>query len=150
MAPVGDNKQPQEGKIISYGHNSHTLKPKIISDPPKWGDLYNGLDGWHAVDFPGMFESRGPEIEAAIMLALQHILISARKAKVLVLVSASIFNSDSNQMVETINQKLKVMFKDPAKHTLIGIVKTSFEEDRIGDEEDVLALAKGEMGENEE
>ena len=42
------------------------------------------------------------------------------------------------------------MFKDPAKHTLIGIVKTSFETGRIGDEEDVLALAKGEMGENEE
>ena len=62
-----------------------------------------GLEGWHAIDFPGMFESRGPEIEAAIMLALQHILLSARKAKVLILVSASIFAPDSNQMVETIN-----------------------------------------------
>lgn len=70
MAPVGDDGQPLESKIISYGHNSHTIKPKIVSDPPKWGDLYLGLDGWHAVDFPGMFESRGPEIEAAIMLAL--------------------------------------------------------------------------------
>ena len=94
MAPIGEDGQPQVNKIMSYGHNSHTLKPKIIQE--KWDDMYTGLDGWYAIDFPGMFESRGPEIEAAIQLALQHILLSARNAKVLVLVSASIFNPDVN------------------------------------------------------
>lgn len=42
------------------------------------------------------------------------------------------------------------MFKNPEKHTVIGIVKSSFEQARIGDEEDVLALASGEMNEGEE
>lgn len=68
MAPVGPDGQPAMSKIISFGHNSHTLKPKIVQE--KWSDMYPGLDGWYAIDFPGMFESRGPEIEAAIMLAL--------------------------------------------------------------------------------
>lgn len=53
-------------------------------------------------------------------------------------------------MVETINQKLAIMFKNPAQHTLIGIVKTSFEVDRLGDEEDILALASGEVMDNDE
>lgn len=106
MAPVGPDGQPLSSEIMSYGHNSHTLKPKLVSDPPQWDEHFLGLDGWYAVDFPGMFESRGPELDAAIMLALQHILLTAKNAKVIVLVSAHIFNPDTNQMVETINNKL--------------------------------------------
>ena len=53
-------------------------------------------------------------------------------------------------MVDTISQKLAQMFKNPAQHTLIGIVKTSFETDKIGDEDDIMALAIGEDAENDE
>lgn len=70
MAPVGDDGEPKITQFISFSHNSHTLKPKFVKDPPAWDEKFMGLDGWHGIDFPGMFESRGPEIEQAIMLAL--------------------------------------------------------------------------------
>lgn len=42
------------------------------------------------------------------------------------------------------------MFKNPHEHTIIGIVKTHFQEDGIGDQDDILALASGEMESNED
>ena len=114
MAPVGPDGEPEVTKFISFAHNSHTLKPKFVKDPPEWHEKFMGLDGWHGVDFPGMFESRGPEIEQAIMLALQYLMQQAKESKVLVLVSANIFLPDTNEMVKTICDKLKYMFKNPA------------------------------------
>lgn len=62
---------PSENKIISHGRNSHTLKPKFVSDPPVYGDEFCGLDSIHSVDYPGMFESRGPELDVALYLGIQ-------------------------------------------------------------------------------
>lgn len=99
MAPVGEDGKPLYDKIVSHAHNSHTLKPKLVADPPKYGDEYLGLEKYHAVDFPGMFESKGPELDTALYLTLQKVLLEAKSAKVLVLVSAHIFLPDNVHMV---------------------------------------------------
>jgi hypothetical protein len=147
MAPVDANGTPLVNRIISHAANSHTLKPKFVNDPPVYPDEFTGLDGWHAVDFPGMFESKGPELDTALYLALQKILLEANQAKVMVLVSAHFFVSESNHILTTINEKLNVMFKEPEKHTIIGIVKTSFVTETLGEQEDVMSCACGEDGE---
>ena len=44
MAPIdkdgvtNSNIVPSSNKIISHQHNSHTLKPKLVSDPPAYGE----------------------------------------------------------------------------------------------------------------
>lgn len=71
MAPVGANNLPVASKIMSMGHNSHTLFPKIpfyCSYPEQFEAA--GLKDTYLIDFPGMFESRGPELDLAISLAL--------------------------------------------------------------------------------
>lgn len=150
MAPVGDDGEPKITQFISFSHNSHTLKPKFVKDPPEWHEKYMGLDGWHGIDFPGMFESRGPEIEQAIMLALQYIFQQAKESKVLVLVSANIFLPESNEMIKTISDKLNYMFKNPAQNTLIGIVKTGFEKNTLGEPDEILNTACGIVEEGDE
>ena len=69
IAPANNGKPVQE-KIISHGWNSHTLKPKFVTDPPIYGDEFCGLDSIHSVDYPGMFESRGPELDIALYLGI--------------------------------------------------------------------------------
>jgi len=69
IAPANNGKPAQE-KIISHGWNSHTLKPKFVTDPPIYGDEFCGLDSIHSVDYPGMFESRGPELDIALYLGI--------------------------------------------------------------------------------
>ena len=78
----------------------------------------------HAVDFPGMFESRGPELDVALYLAIQQILLTARSAKILILVSAQVFEPESSKILSLIIEKLNIMFKEPEKHLVVGIVKT--------------------------
>ena len=112
MAP-DVNGAPSENRIISHVRNSHTLKPKFVSDPPVYGDEFCGLDSIYSVDYPGMFESRGPELDVALYLGIQQILLSAKSARVLVLVSAQIFEPDKTRMVTLILQKLELMFKNP-------------------------------------
>lgn len=87
MVPVKDGK-PVESDIISNSFNSHTLMPKLVSDPPQYGEHYCGLERFHMVDYPGMFETRGPELDTALYLGIQKILMTAKSARVLVLVSA--------------------------------------------------------------
>ena len=88
MAPVGPDGKPIENAIISHQFNSHTLKPKFVSDPPVYGDEYCGLDKFHCVDYPGMFESKGPELDTALYLGIQKILLTAKSSRILLLVSA--------------------------------------------------------------
>ena len=40
---LANNGKPVQEKIISHGWNSHTLKPKFVTDPPIYGDEFCGL-----------------------------------------------------------------------------------------------------------
>ena len=101
MAPEVEGN-PVEKMIVSHSFNSHTLKPKLVSDPPKYGDHFCGLDKFHMVDYPGMFESKGPELDSALYLGIQKILLTAKSARVLVLVSAQVFEPDNSRMLNII------------------------------------------------
>lgn len=147
MAPCDPEGKPLENMIISHGHNSHTLKPKLVSDPPTYGDLYCGLDKYHSIDYPGMFESKGLELDTALYLGIQQILLTAKSARVMCLVSAQVLEPENQRMLTIITNKLALMFKEPWKHVIIGIVKTRVVENTIGDREDILAVAQGEDNE---
>ena len=87
MAPVDPNDEslPYENEIVSHQHNSHTIYPKI---PGKTAPMFKGWENTYLVDFPGMFDCKGILLDIPMELALQRILMQARSAKILVLVSA--------------------------------------------------------------
>lgn len=58
-----------QNDIISHSHNSHTLQPKIPFESPYHKD-FSQLDKYHLVDFPGIFEQRGPDLDISIHLSL--------------------------------------------------------------------------------
>ena len=74
MAPVGPDGEPIEEAIVSHKHNSHTIVPKIPQEKPEYPEEYAALNGTWIVDFPGMFESKGVELDIAIDLTLQRVL----------------------------------------------------------------------------
>ena len=103
MAPVDDDGDgPASSKIISHQYNSHTIRPKFASDTTTFPDEFKDLNGLHLVDFPGLFETRGPEIDIAIHLTLQRILLHAKSAKVLVLIAASCLLSNNSHIIDLI------------------------------------------------
>lgn len=88
MAPAGAKGQPIKSDMICHQCNSHTIRPKLVSDKTTYIDKFSALNGLHLVDFPGLFETRGPEIDIAVQLTLQLILKKARSAKVLIMIGA--------------------------------------------------------------
>ena len=90
MAPIDKDGVPSSNKIISHQHNSHTLKPKLVSDPPAYGEQYSELKGTYSVDYPGLWETKGVELDIAMQLTLQKVLLSSKSAKLIILVSATI------------------------------------------------------------
>lgn len=50
-------------------------------------------------------------------------------------------------MLETILKRLELMFKEPQKHLIIGLVKTTMFDESLGDRNDILKAARGEGGE---
>ena len=75
------------------------------------------------MDFPGMFDCKGILLDIPMELALQRILMQARSAKIVVLVSASILLPDNARLITEILKKLKNMFKDPENHIVIAVTK---------------------------
>ena len=71
MAPksAADPDLPDDNAIISHLHNSHTFKPKIVSNG-NYSDNFKDLNGTFLVDFPGMFDSKGYDLDIAMHLAL--------------------------------------------------------------------------------
>ena len=63
---------------------------------------YSDLNGTYLVDFPGLFETRGPEIDIAIHLTLQRILSKSRTAKAIVLLSATCLKSENSHIIDLI------------------------------------------------
>ena len=68
MAPEGPDGEPIVEEIMSHSHNSHTIVPKIPQQSPDYPAEYSELNGTWIVDFPGMFESKGLELDIAIDL----------------------------------------------------------------------------------
>ena len=101
MACVDAQGKPLRNAIMSQSQNSHTLSPKIIGDvasyPKKFVEA--GLNQMHLIDFPGMFDSKGPELEIAFTLSLQRILTSAKSAHILVLVPATSLGSATSKII---------------------------------------------------
>lgn len=102
MAPVGPDGEPMPEAIMSHAHNSHTIVPKIPQDKPEYPKDYAGFDGTWLVDFPGMFESKGTELDVAIDLTLQRVLLQAKSAKILVLVSATSLTAENTIIITKI------------------------------------------------
>jgi hypothetical protein len=144
LAPVGDDGLPQANAIISHQHNSHTLSAKFVENTPKYPVEMSGLEGIYSVDYPGLFESKGPELDISMQLTLHKLITESKKAYILVLVSAGIFLPESVKLFSDIKKKLNTMFDQPEKHVVIGITKTRMFPDSLGDAEDILSVAKGE------
>lgn len=147
MAPKSTNGDaPANSDIISHLHNSHTFKPKIVSDG-KYPDNLKDLNGTILIDFPGMFDSKGYDLDIAMHMALQRVIMSAKSTKILVLAQATCLIPENKHIITTILEKLKYMFKEPEKNLVIGITKnrmvsTQFEYDEIVD------VALGDNGED--
>lgn len=75
MAPEGPDGEPLEEAIMSHKHNSHTIVPKIPQNKPEYPEEFKDFNGTWLVDFPGMFESKGTELDIAIDLTLQRVLL---------------------------------------------------------------------------
>ena len=145
MAPEGPDGEPISEAIMSHSHNSHTIVPKIPQNKPEYPEEYNALDGTWIVDFPGMFESKGLELDIAIDLTLQRVLLKAKSAKILVLWSATSLTPESSVIVTQIKERIKHMFKDPEEHLVVGITKAKMAEMSFAYEE-ILDVAKGQHG----
>ena len=85
------------------------------------------------VDFPGLFEQRGAELDIAIHLTLQKILKTAKSTKVVVLVSATCFQPENSKIIDIIKCELETMFKDPHEHLIIAFTKSRLVEAQLGD-----------------
>lgn len=70
LAPVGPDGLPAANDIVSHQHNSHTLKPKLVRDPPEYPEAFCGLDDVYCVDYPGLFESKGAELDISMQVTL--------------------------------------------------------------------------------
>jgi hypothetical protein len=86
MAPksADDGDLPANHDIISHSHNSHTFKPKVIGNGT-YDERFKELNGTYLVDFPGMFDSKGYDLDIAMHLALQRVIVQAKSTKILVL-----------------------------------------------------------------
>ena len=147
MAPIEDaSDMPVQNKIISHQYNSHTIRPKFASQSTIYPDAFSDLNGLYMVDFPGLFETRGPEIDIAIHLTLQRILIKAKSAKALVLIASSCLTSVNSHIIDLMKHQLNLMFQDPEKHITIAFTKARIVQDSI-DQDEILDVAQGNNGE---
>ena len=109
-AAAEKSSMPALSKIISHQYNSHTIRPKFASDSTIYPEEYSALNGMYMVDFPGLFETRGPEIDIAIHLTLQRIMLKAKSAKALVLLASSCLTSVNSHIIDLIKHQLNLMF----------------------------------------
>lgn len=146
-APIGPDGEPIDEAIVSHKHNSHTIVPKIPQDKPEYPEEYKELNGTWLVDFPGMFESKGIELDIAIDLTLQRVLLQAKSAKVLVLVAATSLTAENTIIITKIQERIQHMFKDPEQHLTVAITKAKMAE-MTYDYDEILSVAQGENDEH--
>ena len=68
--------------------------------------LQTHLKDLHLIDFPGMFDSKGEEIDITIDLTLQMIIRKARSCKILLLIPASHFRPENRSQITLVKSKL--------------------------------------------
>lgn len=136
-------KEPIELNIISHQHNSHTFYPKIVGNPV---EQFEGFSDCLMVDFPGMFDSKGPIMDIAMLLGLQRILRKAKKAKVLIMVSAGVLEPSATKLITEIKNMLNCMFKNPEKNVIVALTKANMYPN-LFDEDEVVDIALGNNGE---
>ena len=73
MVPVNNNDEPLLDENISHQRNSHTLVPRLIYGP-YYSQKFEALNGHWLIDFPGMFDSKGGEMQIIIDYALKMII----------------------------------------------------------------------------
>lgn len=143
VMPEGPDGHPVDSLIISNKYNSHTLVPKLPQTEPKYIKDFESLNKTWLIDLPGMFDSRGDEFDITQDLTLQKLILSAKSAKILVLVSAQCLTMGSSVLIKIINERLGCMFDQPEKHIIIGITKNFMVEMEM-DYDEVIAAAQGE------
>eukprot|EP00351_Strombidinopsis_sp_SopsisLIS2011_P001728 CAMPEP_0116874466 /NCGR_PEP_ID=MMETSP0463-20121206/5921_1 /TAXON_ID=181622 /ORGANISM="Strombidinopsis sp, Strain SopsisLIS2011" /LENGTH=89 /DNA_ID=CAMNT_0004518125 /DNA_START=308 /DNA_END=577 /DNA_ORIENTATION=- len=87
MAPVDNDGKPMNIDFISHYVKSHTFLPSLLAGPKF--DKYPALNGKYLIDFPGFFDSKGPEVSLGIDLALKMVIRASKSAKVILLVPAT-------------------------------------------------------------
>ena len=77
------------------------------------------------IDFAGMFDSKGSEIEIAIDLALQMVIKKSKSTKLGLIVPTNHFMPDSLRIIKEIQEKLSFMFPKPYEslHVIISKLK---------------------------
>ena len=88
MSAVDESGNPIISPIVSHQRNSFTVFPSIFCGP-KYADEYYGLNGSYLIDFPGMFDSKGDEIDIIIDLTLQMIINRAKSTKIVLLLPST-------------------------------------------------------------
>lgn len=73
------------------------------------------------IDFPGMFDSKGAEIDVLIDLTLKWVVQRAKSVKILLVMPANQFISNSRSIITTIQERLSHMFKTPEDCIMIGL-----------------------------
>ena len=63
------------------------------------------------------------------------------------MINSQILEPEGQRLLTLITNKLALMFKEPWKHVVIGLVKSRMVETTLGDREDILSVA---LGENDE
>ena len=99
MVPVDDQGGKKDSEIISHSTNSHTLSPSIAHGP-EYIDKFSALKDHYLIDFPGMFDSKGSEIEVAIDMALQMIIKKSKSTKLGLLVPSNHFMPDTRNIIK--------------------------------------------------
>lgn len=72
-------------------------------------------------------------------------MLTAKSVKVLVMVSALSLTPDQNHIIEMILDELKLMFKNPEDHLVIGVTKARLA-DSIIPQEEIIDVAMGQSG----
>ena len=98
--------------------------PKLPQEKAEYIGEFSQLNGTWLVDFPGMFESKGLELDIALDLTLQRVLQRSKSAKLVLLVPATILEPSINSLITKIKERLEHMFKDPAKNIPICLTKS--------------------------
>lgn len=87
-----------------------------------------------------MFDTKGTVIEIAMLMALQKIIKRAKSVKIIVLVSAGVFDPSNTKLIKEIKSKLEFMFDKPEENVVIAVTKAHMFQDFF-DEDEVLDIA---------
>lgn len=94
------------------------------------------------IDFPGMFDSKGAEIDVLIDLTLKWVIERAKSVKMLLVMPANCFMPNSRAIIKVVQERLSYMFTKPEECLMIGL---TFIQScaNIFDEDDLMDTVQG-------